>query len=98
MELKILEETKTKLVIDMTGEDHTLCNMLKKELWKNKHVKVAGYNIDHPYLFSKQLRSVATTLAVLVQARNEPRIVRDDVNCRKLAGRWRRLLNKYRFF
>lgn len=50
MELKILEETKTKLVIDMTGEDHTLCNMLKKELWKNKHVKVAGYNIDHPLI------------------------------------------------
>ncbi|MBI5397955.1 DNA-directed RNA polymerase subunit L [Candidatus Woesearchaeota archaeon] len=48
MELNILEETKTKLVMDVNGEGHTLCNLLKKELWKNKHVKAAGYHVNHP--------------------------------------------------
>lgn len=50
MELKILEQTKSKFIMDVKGESFTLCNMLKKELWKNKHVKVAGYHVDHPLI------------------------------------------------
>ena len=48
MEITILEDTKTKLVFEIKGEDHTLCNALRKELWDQKDVKISAYNIDHP--------------------------------------------------
>ena len=48
MEINVLEESKNKLVIELKGEGHALCNALKTELWKNKKVKVSGYNIAHP--------------------------------------------------
>ncbi len=48
MEISIIKEEKNKLEIEIAGEDHTLCNALRKELWKNKDVKVAAYNIEHP--------------------------------------------------
>ncbi len=48
MEITILEESKNKIRFKLIGEDHTLCNALRKELWKDKHVTVAGYNVEHP--------------------------------------------------
>lgn len=48
MEIKVLEEKKGKLVISVKGGTHTLCNAIVKELWNDKHVKAAGYRIDHP--------------------------------------------------
>ncbi|MBU4502483.1 MAG: DNA-directed RNA polymerase subunit L [Nanoarchaeota archaeon] len=48
MEIKVLEKKKNKLKLEIIGEDHTFCNTLRKELWNDKDVKVAGYNIEHP--------------------------------------------------
>lgn len=48
MEIKVLEEKKNKMVVSVEGETHTICNALVKELWNDKHVKSAGYKIDHP--------------------------------------------------
>jgi len=48
MEINILEESKDRLVVELVGADHALCNAIKSELWKNKKVKVSGYNIAHP--------------------------------------------------
>ncbi|MBR9677393.1 DNA-directed RNA polymerase subunit L [Candidatus Woesearchaeota archaeon] len=48
MELKILEDKKNRLVVEIKGEDHTLCNALKAELWNDKKVTVASYRIAHP--------------------------------------------------
>ena len=47
MELKFLEEEKSKIKIEIKGEGHTLCNPLVKELWNDKDVTVSGYSIDH---------------------------------------------------
>ena len=47
MELKVLEKSKTKLKLEVIGEDHTLCNALRKELWNDDNVKVSGYNLPH---------------------------------------------------
>lgn len=47
MELEILSEEKDKLKLEIKGEGHTLCNPLVKELWKDEHVKVAGYRVKH---------------------------------------------------
>ena len=48
MEIKILEQTKTRAVFQIPGADHTLCNALKKELVDVKGVTVATYAIEHP--------------------------------------------------
>lgn len=48
MEIKILKKEKTELKIEIVGETHTFCNSLRQELWNDKDVQLAGYNIDHP--------------------------------------------------
>lgn len=48
MEIKLLEEDKKKLKIEVLGESHTLCNAIRNELWLNKSVNIAGYQIEHP--------------------------------------------------
>lgn len=50
MEINILEKGKNKLKFELKEEDHTFCNLLKDELWNDKHVKVSTYNIKHPLI------------------------------------------------
>jgi DNA-directed RNA polymerase subunit L len=50
MDIEILEETKNKLHFKIKGEDHTILNLLKEELWKDKNVKTAAYRMDHPLI------------------------------------------------
>jgi DNA-directed RNA polymerase subunit L len=50
MEINIVEEKKNKLIFEVKGETHTLCNALQRELWNDSHVKTSGYNIDHPLI------------------------------------------------
>lgn len=55
MEIKILDDKKNKLIIEIKGADHTLCNVLKSELWNDKHVKIATYSIRHPQISIPQM-------------------------------------------
>lgn len=48
MEVKILEQGKDFVKVELIGEDHTLANVLKDELNHDSHVTVSGYKIDHP--------------------------------------------------
>lgn len=48
MELTILNKTETEINIKVTGETHTILNMLKTVLLNNKHVEIATYDIKHP--------------------------------------------------
>ncbi len=48
MEIKILEDKKNKLIFESEGLEHTFCNMIKKELWNDSHVKIATYSVRHP--------------------------------------------------
>ena len=50
MELKIIENTKKRLVFDLIDADHTFSGALKKELWNDKAIKVSAYNIEHPLI------------------------------------------------
>jgi DNA-directed RNA polymerase subunit L len=52
MELTVFEETKTRMVFELKGEDHTFCGLLKDQLNQDKDVKVATYSIDHPLIAS----------------------------------------------
>jgi DNA-directed RNA polymerase subunit L len=47
MELVVLENEKNRLKLQIKGEGHTFCNVLKKELWKDKDMEIAGYSIEH---------------------------------------------------
>ena len=55
MEIKILDDKKNKLIIEVKGANHTLCNALKSELWNDKHVKIATYSIRHPQISMPQI-------------------------------------------
>ena len=48
MELEVVEKSKNKVIIKIKGENHTLCNTLKEELYRDGNVKSAGYYIEHP--------------------------------------------------
>jgi len=48
MELKIIEDAKDRILVEVNGEDHTFCNILVKKLNTYKDVKFAAYSIDHP--------------------------------------------------
>lgn len=48
MKVKVLEESKKRMLIKIEGQDHTFCNALKDELYNDKHVDAASYMIEHP--------------------------------------------------
>lgn len=48
MEIKIVEDKKHNLVMDVKGISHGFCNALVKELWEDSKTKSAGYHVDHP--------------------------------------------------
>ena len=48
MQMNVIEEKKGKIVFELEGASHAVCNVLKKELWNDKHIKNAGYTIRHP--------------------------------------------------
>lgn len=48
MEINILEEKKDKIIFELKGANHTICNSLKNEMWNDSHVKVATYAVKHP--------------------------------------------------
>ncbi|MAG47725.1 DNA-directed RNA polymerase subunit L [archaeon] len=47
MEIKILEQDKNKIEFEVIGEDHTLCNAVRNELWSFNETDVSAYRIDH---------------------------------------------------
>ena len=52
MELNVIEQKKGSLVFEIIDGTHTFCNILKKELLTDSHVKVATYAIKHPLISS----------------------------------------------
>ena len=50
MEIKVIEESKDKIVLELSSEDHTFANLLRKVLWEDPNIDLAAYNIDHPLI------------------------------------------------
>ena len=61
MELVVLEQSKSRLKFEIKGEDHSFCNILKKELWHDKSVEISGYYVEHSLVsepvFTVQVKS-----------------------------------------
>ncbi|MFH1376372.1 MAG: DNA-directed RNA polymerase subunit L [Candidatus Woesearchaeota archaeon] len=60
MEVKVLEEDKKLINVEIIGEDHTLADALRQELWNEADVTISGYNIEHP-LVSNPVLTVETS-------------------------------------
>jgi len=48
MEISILKETNDFIELEVKGEGHTLCNILRNELVNVDGVNFASYNLKHP--------------------------------------------------
>ena len=48
MNVKVLEDKANRLLFEVEGAGHTLSNALKRQLFEDEDVKVAGYNVSHP--------------------------------------------------
>ncbi len=48
MEIEFVKDTKLELEIIVHGENHSLCNVLRKYLMEDNDVEYAVYGIDHP--------------------------------------------------
>lgn len=48
MELELVRKDGGSLLVKIIGEDHTLCNLLREELYKDENVISAAYTIEHP--------------------------------------------------
>lgn len=55
MEAKIVKETKNELELEIIGENHTFCNVLRKILSTHKDVLLAAYKIEHPLLSNPKI-------------------------------------------
>jgi DNA-directed RNA polymerase II subunit RPB11 len=55
MKIKVLEEKKNRIVFESEGLGHTFCNLIKKELWNDSHVKVATYSVRHPSVSNPEM-------------------------------------------
>ena len=50
MEIRVIEESKNKIVFELKGENNTFCNALKDMLLNEKEVSIASYKIEHPLI------------------------------------------------
>lgn len=50
MEVEVLNKDEESMTIKLIGEDHTLCNVLRKVLNDDESVAAASYSIEHPLL------------------------------------------------
>lgn len=48
--MKVIEEEDERLVLEITGETHTICNILRKRLMDYDEVDAAAYDITHPLI------------------------------------------------
>jgi len=48
MKIRVLEKREKDLKIEIIGEGHTFCNLLRDFLLRNPNVEFAAYRIDHP--------------------------------------------------
>ena len=66
MKIRWVTEEKNKIEFELLGEDHTFCNVIRRELWEQDDLTLAAYRISHP-LISDPLIVVETQKADAVK-------------------------------
>ena len=54
MRIEVIKREENLLEFYLEGEDHTFANLLNEVLHENKHVKFAGYTIEHPIIMARK--------------------------------------------
>ncbi len=55
MKIKVLEDKKDSLVVEIEGHRHTIPNLVKESLWEDDSVDIAAYEKKHPLLGSPKV-------------------------------------------
>ncbi len=50
MKIRIIKRGKNDIELELEGEGHTFCNILRRTLFEDEAVEYAGYTIDHPLI------------------------------------------------
>jgi DNA-directed RNA polymerase subunit L len=87
MQPKVIESSRYELKIEIVGEGHSFCNLLRKTLLEEPTVDFAGYNIDHPLLASPVfiLRTKKRQANVVLREALEKMLARTEEFRKKIA-------------
>ncbi len=55
MQVKVEQQDKETVILEIVGEKHTLPNLLRRALWDDPTVSLAAYEKSHPYIGSPRL-------------------------------------------
>jgi DNA-directed RNA polymerase subunit L len=77
VEVKIVSKSERELVLEITGEDHTLGNMLMREALKHPSVEYAAYRIPH------SLKNIMEFTLVVKEGANLPAVLAEIISSLK---------------
>lgn len=58
--MKYIKEEDEHIVLEITGESHTICNILRKRLMSQEEVSAAAYDITHPLIGQPEFEVVSS--------------------------------------
>ncbi|MEE1117176.1 DNA-directed RNA polymerase subunit L [Methanosphaera sp.] len=58
--MKYLRNDEEHVVLEITGESHTICNILRKRLMSQEEVSAAAYDITHPLIGQPEFEVVSS--------------------------------------
>jgi DNA-directed RNA polymerase subunit L len=74
VEVRVVSRNERELVLEITGEDHTLGNMLMREALKHPSVEFAAYRIPHP------LKNIMEFTLVVKEGANLPEVLAEIIS------------------
>ena len=81
MELKILDQSKNKVTLEVIGWDIGYINLVRKELWNDEKLKIAGYQKEHPQKENTKFIIETSTQKKAIEAIHEAvKRVKKDIN------------------
>ena len=58
--MKYIKKDPEHVVLEITGESHTICNILRKRLMAQDEVSAAAYDITHPLIGQPEFEVVSS--------------------------------------
>lgn len=58
--VKYIKNEPEHLVLEITGESHTICNILRKRLMAQDEVSAAAYDITHPLIGQPEFEVISS--------------------------------------
>lgn len=57
--MKYIKNEEERMILEITGESHTICNILRKRLMSQDEVSAAAYDITHPLIGQPEFEIVS---------------------------------------